>query len=613
MKNFIKLFLICKMVLISFSQNSEAGIFASKEEVDESDQSAHVSRQPNIDPEWPLSSYLYDTFEGLQQNFYSFPSRPISPSFKNNHDPVNPSTLNDNDIPIPVHINFEEVANQHMAADNKPAEQKQTITAAKRDKEETQPNLLNPFPQANTKKKKREKKQNPGTTNVLQQTLESKVVERDYTDQIALGQQSAICLPQRPLKETIPTVEGLIQTVIQNKIEKPVKVHMSLNRAELSDFHKAFRVLVGKYPFPFTWSTENKGPSKEEPSSYILELSLASQANEREKVEKKFVYQVSQEDEKKVNWPYVFDVAMRSELTLEDFKFNNSIKIRMIALKGNTEAQDLQEFQQFLEQRLPKDNNPLHILGITFNSKTKGHYDKMYDVFLRKISHVNVGYHSRGIVFDSQNGFLYLCLDNNHRKMLDLHGGRSVKQAEQETQDFIMQAYQTFNDDVIVLTGLGNHVNPSGKKGVLKAAFGEWMQNEHLLPLIENYSLIEGGGGYKVIFKKIRNLNLKNKNHKNSVLLIKNSIAQMAQQKQTRLRILLNPGEEYNREFNLMTAVYADLYKNNNELAKLITPISFESTPGEMKIIFNMRHPKSISYFTFANNYGTTSVFGTIQ
>jgi len=441
------------------------------------------------------------------------------------------------------------------------------------------------------------------------------------------AQPEVINIFKNVVVETMQTIEPLIQKVIQEKIEEPQKVRVLLNRKDLGPFYEAFLPHIQKNIFPFTWSMINKGSSNSsnEQAPWVIEITFKSYAKLRERVEKEFVYQISEEDRQKVNWENIFAAAMRSGLTPEDFRFNKSIKVRAIELKGDSETQDLQEFEQLLSARLPKDGNPFHILSMTLNRRAKGHYGEIYGAFLQKVSDANIGYRIPGMVVDLENGLLYLFLDNSHRKILDLHGkqlpsgkyeGRSEKTAEQETPDFIMQAYETFKNEVTVLTGRGNHINANGQKGVLKEAFEKWMGTDLFSAIIKNYSALEGDGGYKVKFKKIQNLDLTRNDPINFIPLITQTICQMPQQKQTRLHIILKPqdvGSIYDREFALITSVFADLQAHHKDLAKLIIPISIELTPGKIKVILNREHPKSPKFFTFADSYGSPSVYGTIQ
>lgn len=483
-------------------------------------------------------------------------------------------------------------------------------------------------PDQNNPKKKRKRKKNPsGAAELPQNTVEVK----SQTAPTKPKPGSLVRLPKNTIENMVAEVESYIQHIMQNKIEDPIRVHVLLTHQDIPAFHDAFTVVREKYPFPFSWSIWNKGPSKveSEQPSWVLELTLSSLAKERERVEKQFVYKSSDEDKKTVDWRTIYDVAMRSGFDLEDFKFNNAIKIRILELNGESEAEDLQTFQHFVEDTVAKDENPFHILRITLNKKAKGHYHEMYDVFRRKLSELNAGQYDddRGVVFDSQEGLLYLCRDNTHRRILNLHGkclpsgqyeGRSVKQAGLETQTFILQAYEMFQEDVTVLTGRGNHVNATGQRGVLKEAFRDWMEVEPFPSIVKSYCLWGGDGGYKVTFKKIQKLNLNNSNipDQNPIPIIKETIAQMIEQKKRRLHIILDEQEEPskgNREFNLLMGLYADLHKNNNEIAKLITPLSFEGTPREMKIIFNKQHSKNPFSFTFGNSFGSTSTLGTIH
>lgn len=472
---------------------------------------------------------------------------------------------------------------------------------------------LSPHPENAENKKTRKKNKNRTLTNPSYM---------EYIKQIDLGQP--IYLPKSSTEENILIVEALIQKVIERRIENPVKVRVSLNTTEFMNFDSSFAALVSRYPSPFTWSTENKGYCNQgtDQPTHLLELNLASRAKKREMIEVKSIYQISQEDERKVNWPDIFDVAMRSNFTPEDLTFQKSIKVRLLDLQGNSEEKILEEFYQFLTQKLLKDSNPFHILGITFNSKIKANTGSMLGGFLRKVNEVQVGLRSRGTAFDPQNGSLYLCLNNTQRKLLDLHAkrlnpigydGKSVKEAGPETKSYIIKAYENFEEQITVLTGYGKHVNINGTQGVLKAAFEDWMQDPYLSPLIASYLPVGGDGGYKVSFVKIQTLKLHNIHHPNTLPNIRNTISQMAEHNKKRLRIILTEkdGSLDDREFKLLTSIYADLKNNNEQFTQSLLPISFESVPGELKIIFNKQHPKSSS-FTFMNQHGSKSSFGTI-
>lgn len=441
----------------------------------------------------------------------------------------------------------------------------------------------------------------------------------DYTKQIVLWKESVISLPESPFEENIPIIEALIKKVIQEKIDIPVKVYLPIRYEKMSDFSKAFIELVSKYPPPFTWERTTKGLSnlKDGTPYCIAELTLKSLAKKMEEVEKKFVYQCPPDEKTNINWLDIYDVAMRSGFTLKDFDFNNSIKIRTIELTGNDEQEDLRVFQQFLEQKLTKDINPFHIVKITLNKKAKGRHGEMYNVFLKKIYDVGLDCPNLAKSINLEEGIIYLCLENIHRKRLDLHGGRTVKQAEAETREFIMQSYETFKKDTTIVTGRGNHVNANGKAGIIRDAFVSWVKkDEELSTIIKEYFPVEGEGGYRVKFVEIRNININDINHQDTLPFVKGVISKMAEKNNKRLCITIADKEESNtcnKEFKLMSSIYGYLCRNDEKLAKLISPISFESKPGEMKIIFNHKHSKSMGGFTFGNSYGSTSIIGTIE
>ena len=116
--------------------------------------------------------------------------------------------------------------------------------------------------------------------------------------------------------------------------------------------------------------------------------------------------------------------------------------------------------------------------------------------------------------------------------------GRNVKQGRKEVYDFIIKAYENFQDEVTVLTGRGKHINSNGQKGVLYAAFKkEWMKEKDLSPIIKMFFPIEGNGGYKVVLVKPKKLEVLSENFIESLPLIKKLIADMVQKRQTRLLI----------------------------------------------------------------------------
>lgn len=605
-------------------QPGKAGFEVSKEEIDEdTQQTSYVRRQTAI--KTFQQCYFYITHHPLGFLYLRY-LPPLSSRFA-----FETSDL----IDLERHItNFEEYA---LSESNQISQQgtiyqevistgdisiqpPDTLTShVNHDEEDALTNsetqtLLAPAPK-NPKKKKIRSKKKKTTAESLLLSAEKAKAKIDYTEQIISGLLSPICLPPYSLEETIPTVETFIQTVIQHKIEQPVQVHLPLNHEDIFSFDEAFKVLVQKYPFPFTWSMTNKGPLllSNGQSPYLFEVSLASRAREKEEVEQKFVYQVSPEEGRKINWSHVFGAAMSAEFTLEDFKFNNAIKIRLIELKEKTIDKNLEIFQQFLKNKLPKDNHPFHIIGILINKEIEVS-GNIFSRILGQVSEINPNSCSRGTVCDPQSNSVYICLNNTHRHILDLHGGRGKKIAREETTNFIIQSYEDFEEGCTVLTGRGNHVNVNGKSGVLRKAFTEWMEDKNLAPLIKSYFPLEGEGAYKVIFPKIQTLDLRRIRQQKHVSQIKGTIAQMAQQKKRRLHIAINPEiSSQNPEFNLLTEVHNDLHVHDAELLKSITPISFESISGEIKIIFNKKHPQNPSSFTFMNNYGSRCVLGTIR
>jgi len=447
------------------------------------------------------------------------------------------------------------------------------------------------------------------------------------------AQKSTVHLPKTSIMLASSKVEEIIQKVIHEKMVQPLIVNVLLDKESIGEFHQSFSKLVEKYPFPFNWSSMNKGPIDQNSNSsdWIIELHLSSQAKFREQVEKEFTYQVAQQEEQKVDWPLIYDLVMRAGFSLEDFNFNNSLKIRLLELQGENEEENMAEIRQFLETKLPKDSNPFHIVGIKVSKASGLQPGQLLHSFLLKESHIyNEALFNRGMIHDHKSDYFYLCLDNKKRKILDLHGkriqnngnydGRTAKQARAETLDFILQAYETFQDEVTVLTGRGNHIGSNGQKGVLYAAFEkEWINDESIVSIIKKYHPLSGNGGYKIIFVKSKKLGLSTARNEEALPHVKKAISQMIQKRQSRLFLQMDPKADPkarlfpgNQEYKLMTCLAQDLSLKEPAFFKSISPISFYSKPGELRFIFNHRNSRYPGSMSWGNCFGNSINEGTI-
>jgi len=443
-----------------------------------------------------------------------------------------------------------------------------------------------------------------------------------------LTHKPTLYLPKDSIGQLILKTEEIIRQILKEKRDDPLRVYVTIDKEKIGDFNDSFFNLVKKYPFPFNWSTTNTGPIDQNAidADWLLELKLSSQAKIREQVEKDFVYQIDPLQEEKVEWPLIYDLAMRSGFSIEDFKFNNSLKIRVLELQAKTEEENLEEIQKFLATKLPKDSNPFHIVGIKVNKNSGIKPGQLLKSFRTRESHYIKAIIDRGTIYDSQSDYFYLCLDNENRKILDLHGkknqssglfeGRNVEQAHAETLEFIKQAYETFQDEITVLTGRGNHVNPNGKSGVLHEAFEkEWIKNKFLAPLIKGYYPLEGNGGYKITLVKTKKLDLGEKSIEDALPLIKETIIRMIEKGQSRLFLQMSSKEKASsddRRYPLLTSLARDWCSKDPSFFKSISPISFESKPRELKMIFNKRHPRYPNSMSWGNYFGISINEGTI-
>lgn len=475
-----------------------------------------------------------------------------------------------------------------------------------------------------TKKKKKRKKK----LQHAQLQYEMQINENKESIEEMLAITPAIHLPHEPIDQLIIKVESHIQQVLEEKRADPLRVYVPLPRqSDIPDFYKAFHELIKKYPFPFNWGSINKGPidKTKSDSPWHLELQLSSQARFREQVEKEFVYQVSSQEKEMVDWELIYRLVMKSGFSLEDFKFNNALRVRVLELQGNNEKECVEEIKHFLDNKLSKDINPFHIIALKINKPSGLKAGQLLQIYFHHISPYRKDISRRGTIYnDDEADYLYLCLDNESRKILDLHGkkhqttgryeGRNAHQGREETVNFIVQAYEDFQEEVTILTGRGNHINSNGQKGVLNAAFKEkWMKEARLVPILKKCFPVTGGGGYKVKLIKPKKLDLTVVNFSETVPLVKQTIFEMVQNKQARLLLSLdfkgNPLIR-NPEFELMMHLTQHLMEKEAELFKNIYPLSFEAESGKLRIIFNKVHPRAPHSLRFGNYFGISLVEG---
>jgi len=166
------------------------------------------------------------------------------------------------------------------------------------------------------------------------------------------AQKLPIKLGAKPVEQLLTDIAGLVEQVISQ--EHPlVKVHVMVAQTRMGEFHMSFSKLVAKHPFPFTWSTENKGiVAKSSPPLHKVELHLSSLAKLRRQVEHQFIYKVSEEDQKRLHWNLIYDLAMRSNLSVADFRFNKALKVRLLTLEGKSADANIREMHQFVKNQI---------------------------------------------------------------------------------------------------------------------------------------------------------------------------------------------------------------------------------------------------------------------
>jgi len=93
-----------------------------------------------------------------------------------------------------------------------------------------------------------------------------------------------------------------------------------------------------------------------------------------------------------------------------------------------------------------------------------------------------------------------------NKKKLDLHG-MSTEEASEKFRSFITEKFYNFEDECLIITGRGNHVNANGNYAIIYNELKKWTKEPGLQPFIKRY--IPKQGSYKILLysskKKVLN------------------------------------------------------------------------------------------------------------
>jgi len=387
-----------------------------------------------------------------------------------------------------------------------------------------------------------------------------------------------INLGKKPTPKLLSSLESVIGDVMRTE-HTGVTVRVTVGKESLETFHTGFSKLVAKHPFPFTWQLNGKGPVSR---GIGFDVRLASLAKLRREVEHDYVYKVSEADKKRVHWPLVYDLMLRSGFSVGDFRFNNAARVRLFTLEGKTLDNNYTDIQGFLTTTLTKDIEPFHIVGFEVPEILGFEASDMLSHFSRMAAR-DSRIETRGIIYNNEKEWFYVCLNNTGRQILDLHGrkdaegkydGRRIKDAHEDTHAFLQDAYLGFRDTATVITGRGKHVGPQGEKGVLKKAF---KHDKALAPFIKKSYPMKGNGGYHVALPKAPCFELKGLGLQEALMQLVKAVAQAGEAGHNRLRLKVD--QSFGDELLARYTHYLVLGGYNFDF-------SITESPGELRLIF---------------------------
>ncbi len=338
-------------------------------------------------------------------------------------------------------------------------------------------------------------------------------------------------------------LQPVLEPALRKSIANPAYIErsfcMDVHRDDFVSFHDWLNAFRGQFKYPIGLGLSGKGAEGDRIDGryevYHEQINVHNYTKKEESAREVNEYKFfgGNIDPRLINERTFYNLMARVGFTEEDFKNGSTgiqgrIAVKPIQLKSKTLAECQKEIEGMLQATMEKSAEA-HVTFI-FNLPDGAQY-KVGDINIRETgitrSHF-IGGNNLATIYEHEENRLYFCLLNNQRKTLDLHpfekdgkfNGITKASAFELVRDFIYERYDAFEDECIVLTGRGNHVNGNGTRGVLVSAFPKWMNDEFIKPFVRKFTPIMGNGGFKILLNKHRTCDLTASNLEKEPLVI---------------------------------------------------------------------------------------------
>lgn len=397
-----------------------------------------------------------------------------------------------------------------------------------------------------------------------------------------------------------PLLQPILEKAIRKSIENPAYIERSFNvdvhRDDFTNFHNWLAEFRDQYKYPIGIGLSGNGAEGERVDRkyevYHEEIKIHNYTKKEESAREVNEYKFfgGKLDPRLINERTFYNLMARVGFTEEDFKngatgIQGRIAVKPIQLKSKTLANLKKELESIIEPTLLKSAEAY--VSFVFNFPSESEYT-LNDIF--KFEEGIITSHFRefdrlATIFENDENRLYLCFQNDRRKILDLHGyekdgkfnGISKVFAFELVREHISEAYDAYKDECTILTGRGKHRNENGSRGILVAAFPDWMKDESIKPFVKTF-VPYGEGGFKVILNKPLKCDLTKPNLRNDPLqIVAAKLKQLIDSEDDRLLILTHD-EGLDHKLIHFLAIHG------HNLIGNIPPYQLERAPGQLRV-----------------------------
>lgn len=404
-------------------------------------------------------------------------------------------------------------------------------------------------------------------------------------------------ISQAPWRHLQPYLTALIEQTITNPTIEERNFCFQVKRDDWRSFCEWYDSFSAPLRYPIGMGSANVGAEGDRVNGvyelYHKKLTIHNYTKREESARAVNEYRFfgGKLDESLLNKRTFYNLMARVGFTEADFANGSTglqgrILVKPIQLQSLTLVECGKELEGILLPTLQK--SPEQYITFVFNLSPQAEFT-LNDIFSdegRLIGAHIREFNNLATIYEYDEKRIYLTFVNDRRKILDLHGfekdgeffGITAKGALKLVRDYITEQYDDFQSECTICTGIGNHQNANGSKGVLLSAFPQWMQHEDIKALVIKTKPIGGGGGFKVFLKQPIVCDLTRPNLKADQLqMVAETLQRVISTGGDRLKIMTT-------DPRLDHKVISFIALQGESLECTIPTLSFSYAPGELRL-----------------------------